>query len=60
MLKVIQRLGTHCSYHLQGEYVLVEHFWKPYIGQAVSDGWDMTDLIGGAEERAAIQLAMGT
>jgi hypothetical protein len=40
----------NCSCHLQGEYVLAGHFWKPYTGQAVDGEWDMTDLIGGAEE----------
>jgi hypothetical protein len=34
MLKVIQRFAKHCSCHLQVQYVLVGHFWKPYIGQA--------------------------
>jgi hypothetical protein len=34
ILRIIQRFGKHCSSHLQGEYVLVGRFWKPYIGQA--------------------------
>jgi hypothetical protein len=38
--------------------MLVGCFWKPYIGQAVDSKWDMADLIGGAGEWAAIQLAM--
>jgi hypothetical protein len=33
-------------------------FWKLYIGEAVGGKWDMTDLIGVAEERAANQLEM--
>jgi hypothetical protein len=55
MLIVIQRFGKHCSCHLQGEYVEAGRFWKPYIGQALGGEWDLMVLIGGAEERAAIQ-----
>jgi hypothetical protein len=32
----------HCSCHLQGECVVVGHFWKLYIGQAV--GGPLTSL----------------
>jgi hypothetical protein len=31
MLEVVQRFGKYFSYHLQGEFVLVGSFWKPYI-----------------------------
>jgi hypothetical protein len=55
MLSIIQRFGKHCSCHLQGECVVVERSWKPYIGQAVGGGLDSVVLIDGAEERAAIQ-----
>jgi hypothetical protein len=55
MLKIIQRFGKHCICHLQGEYVMVGRFWKPYIGQAIGGELDLMVLIGGAEERAAIQ-----
>jgi hypothetical protein len=53
LLKVIRRFGKQCSYHLQGEYLLVGHFWRPYIQQAADGEQDVKDLIGGAEERAA-------
>jgi hypothetical protein len=59
MLKVTQRFDKHCICRLQGEY-FGWRFLKPYIGQAVDDEWDMTDLIGGAGERAVNQLAMST
>jgi hypothetical protein len=36
------------------------HFWKSYIEQAVGGEWDVTNLIGRVEERAAIQLVMST
>jgi hypothetical protein len=55
MLKIIQHLDKHCSCHLQCEYVMVERFWKPYIGQAV--GGELNLLIGGAEERHQLSLA---
>jgi hypothetical protein len=32
-----------------------EHFWKPYIRQAVGGELDLMVLISGAEELAAIQ-----
>jgi hypothetical protein len=35
MLRIIQRFDKQCSCHLQGECVVVGHFWKPYIGQEV-------------------------
>jgi hypothetical protein len=35
------RFGKNCSCHLQGEYVLVGNFWKPYIGQEVGGEWDL-------------------
>jgi hypothetical protein len=37
MLKVIHHFVKHYNCHLQDECVLVGHFWKPYIGQAVDD-----------------------
>jgi hypothetical protein len=60
MLKIIQHFGKHCSCHIWGEYVIVEHFWKTYIGRAVGAKLDLMVLIGGVEERAAIQLEMST
>jgi hypothetical protein len=60
MLKIIQRFGKHCSCHLHGEYAVVRRFWKPYISDAVGGELDLMVLIGGAEERAAIQLEMST
>jgi hypothetical protein len=39
---------------------MVGHFWKPYTEQAVGDKWDVLNLIGGAEDQAAIQLVMNT
>jgi hypothetical protein len=49
MLRIIQCFGKHHSCHLQGEYVKVGCFWKPYIGQAVGGKLDMMVLIGRAE-----------
>jgi hypothetical protein len=60
MLKSIQRFGKYCSCHLQGEYVIVRYFWKPYVGQAVGGELELTGLIGGAEGGAAIKLEMST
>jgi hypothetical protein len=53
MLRIV-RFGKHFSFHLQGEHVVVGRFWKPW--QAVGGEWDVTVLIGGAEEQAAIKL----
>jgi hypothetical protein len=39
--------------------MLVGFFWRPYTGRAVGDEWDMTDLIGGAGERAQTFLSRG-
>jgi hypothetical protein len=50
MFRIFQCFGKHCSCHLQGECVLVGHFWKPYIGQAIHGELDLIVLIGGAEE----------
>jgi hypothetical protein len=44
--------------HLQVDYVMVGHFWKPYIGQAVGGELDFMVLIYGAEEQGAIQMEM--
>jgi hypothetical protein len=54
MLRII-RFGKHCSCHLQGECVVVAHFWKPYIGQAVGGEMYFMVLIGAADEWAAVQ-----
>jgi hypothetical protein len=54
MMKIIQRFGKHCICHLPGEYVMVERFWQPYMGQAVFGELDLMVLIRGVEERAAI------
>jgi hypothetical protein len=58
MLRINQYFCKHCSFHLQSEYVMVGHFWKPYIclGQEVGGELDLTVLIGGAGERVAIQI----
>jgi hypothetical protein len=50
MWKVIQHFGKHCSCHVQGEYVLVGHFWKPYVGQAVGGKLNAMVPTGGVEE----------
>jgi hypothetical protein len=58
MLRDIQRFGKHCSCHLQAEG------WNPTnhkkIGQAVGGELYLMVLIGGAEERAAIQREKST
>jgi hypothetical protein len=49
MLKVIKHFSKHCNYHLQGECLLVRHFFgTPNIGQAVDGDW-------WNQEQAAIQ-----
>jgi hypothetical protein len=58
MLKVIQRFDKHYGCHLQGEYTGWAFFGSFRVGQAVSGGWCMTDLICGAAERPAAQFAM--
>jgi hypothetical protein len=40
--------------------MLAGRFWGSYIGQRVGGEWDMTHLIGGTVERAAIQLVTST
>jgi hypothetical protein len=55
MLKIIQRFSKHCNCHLQGFHVMDGRFWQPYIGHAVGEELEMIVLIGGAEDRAAIQ-----
>jgi hypothetical protein len=55
MSRIIQHFGKQCSNHLQGECVVVGHFCKPYIGQAVGGKLDLMVLIGGAEEWVTIQ-----
>jgi hypothetical protein len=55
MLNIIQCFSKHCSCHLQGEYVMFGHFWKPYIGQAVGGELDLMVLNGWAEKWAASQ-----
>jgi hypothetical protein len=59
MLKIIHFI-KHFGCHLQGEYVLVGTFWKPYIGQAVRGEWYVMNLIGRTEEWTAIQLVVST
>jgi hypothetical protein len=54
MLKIIQLFGKHCSCYLQGKYVMVGHFWQPYVGQTAGEEMDLMMLIRGVEERAAI------
>jgi hypothetical protein len=56
MFKIIHHFGIHCSCHLQGEHVLVGHFWK----YADGSGCDVTNLIGGVEEKATFQLVTST
>jgi hypothetical protein len=41
MLKVVQHFCIHYSCHLQSEYVLIGHFWMPYIGQVVGSKWEI-------------------
>jgi hypothetical protein len=53
MLKIIQRFGKHCSWHLRSKYVMNGLFWRFYEGLAVSGYLDLIVLIAGAEERAA-------
>jgi phosphatidylinositol kinase/protein kinase (PI-3 family) len=55
VLKIIQHFSKHCSCHLQGESVMVGHFWQPYIGQAVGRELDSMVLIGQVEEWTAVQ-----
>jgi hypothetical protein len=56
MLRIIQYFGKHYSYYLQSECVVVGHFWKPYMGQAVDGKLDlMKVLTGGVKERVVIQ-----
>jgi hypothetical protein len=47
MLKIFERIGKHCSCHLQDEYVMVGRLWMPYIGQAVGGELDLMVLIDG-------------
>jgi hypothetical protein len=60
MLKIIQCFGKRTSCHLQGEYIIIGRFRNLCIGQAVGGVLNLMVLIGGAEERAAIQWAMST
>jgi hypothetical protein len=53
--------GKHCSCYPQGEHVLVARPWSFYVGQAEGRTFDVMELIGGAEELAAIfTLKMAT
>jgi hypothetical protein len=50
MLKIRQRFDKHFNCHLQGEYIFVSRFRKPYIRQAVSNwrvGFDGADWWSG-------------
>lgn len=60
MLNIIQRFDKHYYCHLQGEYIMVEGFWKPYIGQRVGGELELMELIGGAKEQAAVKLETST
>jgi hypothetical protein len=55
VLKFVQCFDKHCSFHLQGEYVLVGYFWQSYVGKAVGGKLDAMELIGGAYKGAAVQ-----
>jgi hypothetical protein len=53
-------VGKHCIYHLKGDYVLVGHFWKLYIEQALGGVLILMVSIGGVEGEAAVLLEMET
>lgn len=57
MLTIIERFDQQFSCHFQGEYVVWAFFESVALGTSVGGECDMTHLIGGAEERAAVQLA---
>lgn len=56
MPSIIQRFGKHRSCRLQGEFVMVGQFWKPYTGQAVDGELVVMVLIYGAEKLNCIEL----
>jgi hypothetical protein len=56
VLKITQSFDKLCSCRLQGEYVDWTFFLEGWVGQTAGGEFDMTDLIGGAAERIAIQL----
>jgi hypothetical protein len=53
-LKII-RFSKHCSCHIQGEFVMVGHFWQSYMRQVVGGELDLMVLIGRVEGNAAIE-----
>jgi hypothetical protein len=57
MLKIVYRFGKHCSCYRQGEYVMVGHFWNPYIGQEVGRELDLMVLIGGVVCFSALPIS---
>jgi hypothetical protein len=50
MPKIIQRFGKRSSFHLQGDYVTVGHFWKRCVGHTVGGALDLMVLLGEAKE----------
>jgi hypothetical protein len=48
ILRIMQRVVACCSCHIQGQCVVVGHFWNHYTGQVVSGGLDLMGLIFGA------------
>jgi hypothetical protein len=60
MSRIIKHFSKHCSCHLQGECVVVGHFWKPHTGQVVGGELDLMVLIGGMEEQDSSPLFHST
>jgi hypothetical protein len=56
MLRIVRRFGKHFSCHLQSEYIAVGRFWRTCVGQAAGGELYLMVVIGGAGERAAVQL----
>lgn len=52
---LFQRLGKLFSYHLQGVCLCMCVLGSPYKDLAVGTEWEVTDMIGRAEEWGAIQ-----
>jgi hypothetical protein len=51
-LRGVQCFGKHrsCHCHVQGEYVLADHFWQIYVRHGVGGALNVKKLTGGAEE----------
>jgi hypothetical protein len=49
MLKILRRYDIHCSFHLQGECVMVGRCWQPYRGQAVRGELHLVVVVGAGE-----------